>query len=326
MNPEKVLGCLYGQVRGDAFGTRYEFKNSWTVGRQFNQDIINNFLPILGGGPFILDKGQCTDDTELAFGLLQGIIENKGYDKYKIAEKYIKWFKSGPFDIGFNTRHVFATSKNYNDLISKATDDSLSNGCLMRISPLAIYGFFINNNRLLQYCEDDCRMTNPNKQTINAVQVYVIAIKTALSTNNRLRVFDEALKYVKEPLIYKIMMRAKNKEKGFLLSDGNIFKTSDEKYMGYFGVAFQMTFYELLHGKSFYDSMVNVVSQGGDTDTNGCIIGALLGALYNINNIPKQWIRDVTINNKRSGRYPEIDQQHIKELAVKLAVTGYRNQ
>ncbi len=323
MNKNKVIGCLYGQVIGDALGTRYEFKKSYQIQQLFKQDRINGFLPILGGGPFSVDKGQCTDDTELAFGLAKGIIENRGYQKEKIAEKYIKWFQSEPFDIGNNTRQVFYNANTYQDVITNASNfsvDSLSNGCLMRISPLAIYGIFLNNNQLLQYCKEDCTMTNPNPITINAVQVYVMAIKTALLINDRQKIFEEAKKYVKKELIYKLMKRAKNKESGFLLSDGKIIDKADGKYMGYFGIAFQMAFYELLYGNSFYDSMLHVISQGGDTDTNGCIVGTLLGAFYGNKNIPYNWIRNVTIRNKRYHKYLEINQLDIDGIAIKLAI------
>ncbi len=322
MKQLKIIGCLYGQVIGDALGTRYEFKNSWHVQQEFSKDIVNNFLPILGGGPFMVDKGQCTDDTELAFGLAQGIIHNSRYIKEMIAKKYIKWYKSGPFDIGNNTRKVFAGANNYQDVInnsSKYSKDSLSNGCLMRISPLAIHGIKIDNHKLLEYCKEDCSMTNPHPATVNAVQVYVIAVKTAILTNNRSTIFDEAIRYVDNDLVYKIMQRAKRGEKKFVLLDGKEIETADGQYMGYFGIAFQMAFYEILHGKSFYDSLVNVISQGGDTDTNGCIVGALLGALYSVTNIPHKWVKDVTIDNKRRHKYCEIDQKHIKDVSLKLS-------
>ena len=324
----KIIGCLYGQVIGDALGTRYEFKNSWTVKQLIVRDKINGVLPILGEGPFMVDRGQVTDDTELAFGLLDSIIRSGGYVKEAAAQNYIAWYHSHPFDIGYNTRAVMENSRDYGDLISKADKNSLSNGCLMRISPMGIYGVEIENSKLLEYCQQDCKMTNPNPIAVNAVQVFVIAIKTALhtNTNDRSVIFNEAFKYAREPLVQKILTRAKERKKSFLLSDGTTeIPTSDAKYMGYLGIALQMAFYELLYGKSFYDSLLNVISQGGDTDTNGCIVGALLGAFYGINGIngiPASWIQDVMIDNKRRRDYPLINQLYLKEIALKLASIG----
>ena len=42
-------------------------------------------------------------------------------------------------------------------------------------------------------------------------------------------------------------------------------------------VALRNAFHQLLHADSFEAGVVNTVSQGGDTDTNGAIAGALLG-------------------------------------------------
>ncbi len=40
----------------------------------------------------------------------------------------------------------------------------------------------------------------------------------------------------------------------------------------------------------FQDALVTVVSAGGDTDTNGAVAGAILGARYGIQSIPKRWL------------------------------------
>ena len=33
-----------------------------------------------------------------------------------------------------------------------------------------------------------------------------------------------------------------------------------------------------MKGKAFYDSIYDVIYEGGDTDTNACIVGGMLGA------------------------------------------------
>ena len=36
------------------------------------------------------------------------------------------------------------------------------------------------------------------------------------------------------------------------------------------------------------------IARGGDTDTNGCIVGALIGARFGVDHIPKDWIATVS--------------------------------
>lgn len=37
----------------------------------------------------------------------------------------------------------------------------------------------------------------------------------------------------------------------------------------------------------YYDSMRQTVQEGGDTDTNACIVGGMVGALLGMNKIPE---------------------------------------
>uniref|UniRef100_A0A914Q2V1 ADP-ribosylhydrolase ARH3 n=1 Tax=Panagrolaimus davidi TaxID=227884 RepID=A0A914Q2V1_9BILA len=65
------------------------------------------------------------------------------------------------------------------------------------------------------------------------------------------------------------------------------------QFQGYIGVAFQSAFYQLLHAKSFASGLENAIARGGDTDTNGCIVGALIGARFGVDEIPREWIDTV---------------------------------
>src|SRR5262249_59683562 len=58
---------------------------------------------------------------------------------------------------------------------------------------------------------------------------------------------------------------------------------------GWVLVALQNAFFQLLHAPSFEEALVDTVGQGGDTDTNGAIAGALLGAMYGREAIPLRW-------------------------------------
>lgn len=48
-----------------------------------------------------------------------------------------------------------------------------------------------------------------------------------------------------------------------------------------------------MHSESFADGLEDTIARGGDTDTNGCITAALLGARFGVDNIPAEWIEQV---------------------------------
>lgn len=55
---------------------------------------------------------------------------------------------------------------------------------------------------------------------------------------------------------------------------------------GWIRIAFTYSFSIFLENRNFEDSIKEMLLFGGDTDTNSCILGGLLGASEGLNNIP----------------------------------------
>jgi ADP-ribosyl-[dinitrogen reductase] hydrolase len=65
--------------------------------------------------------------------------------------------------------------------------------------------------------------------------------------------------------------------------------TVDGSDMGFVLHALELGFSALAHATSLEEGLVAVVARGGDTDTNGCIAGALLGARFGKSQVPDRW-------------------------------------
>ena len=320
MSRDKIYALIYSQYIGDAVGTRYEFKSSKRATEQISKDMRDGFLPILGGGPFKLLPGACTDDTELSSVIFRSLLEKGTYDREDVAKRYIGWLASSPFDIGNTTIRALSQAKDYTTMVQNSAEQnmhSLSNGCLMRISPLAIYGLTVSDDHYLNIARENCRMTNPNELTQDAVAVYCTALKAALQGKTKREIFDAACKVATNPTIREILQDSLKRPEPVLTPSGDHVKT-DSSNMGYCGIAIQNAFYELMNGTSFYESVVNIVKRGGDTDTVGAISSALLGVFYGFDAIPKKWVESVTMDNPRVKDYPEIDQLNLYADVAKL--------
>ena len=94
------------------------------------------------GGTWNLIAGQPTDDSEMALVLARKLVWRRRFDQAGVADAYVKWRQSEPFDIG-NT-----TAKGIEALaaVRHPSSDSQSNGALMRVSPI---GIFASGDRLL---------------------------------------------------------------------------------------------------------------------------------------------------------------------------------
>ena len=64
---------------------------------------------------------------------------------------------------------------------------------------------------------------------------------------------------------------------------------SDGDDQGWVRIALQHAFFQLLHAREFEAALISTVIKGGDADTNGCIVGALLGAVFGVDAIPRRW-------------------------------------
>jgi len=305
---ERIYGGLYGQIIGDAFGARYEFMDKLKVKKQLKSDTKNNFIDILGEGHFNVQPGQVTDDTELAFAIITSIIDKNCIDIKDIAKRFIYWYNSKPIDIGNTTRLAFENAKNYHDIYKNALEynmDSLSNGCLMKISPIGIYGICLSDDKMLNYVTEIIKLTNPNKICIEAGHIYCLAIKYSILYRDLKKIYSVLSNYIKNnnphSIFKKILENVINKNNNYIDMNMNII-VADGRYQGLLTVALHVALFELFWGNDFYETMINIIKIGGDTDTNGCIGGAIVGSYRGYKNIPVRWMNVVNKSSKVNDR------------------------
>ena len=76
----------------------------------------------------------------------------------------------------------------------------------------------------------------------------------------------------------------------------------DGRDMGYTLKAMQVALWCVHRAADFEEALIAIVSAGGDTDTNGAVAGAVLGARFGLDAIPKRWCDRVA--ELRVGRTP----------------------
>ncbi|EFO24992.2 ADP-ribosylation/Crystallin J1 [Loa loa] len=256
----------------------------------------------------------------MALSLASSLIRCGTFNAADVACSYVFWSQSKPPDIGKATRNALTIGRylppnwhhELNDVekegihrevlnnVRNYNVGSLSNGCLMRISPLAIYSVNITSiRRIEEMARADCSLTHYEEDTKQAVFSYVIAIRHLLNGKSNKEAFEAALNATQSIRIREHLLTAR--EKPVPVNIGDQYVDGDGKAMGYIGVALQSAFYELLYGKSFTKSLIDTISRGGDTDTNAVIVGALVGARFGIDNIPEKWISTVKESKPRAN-------------------------
>ena len=265
----RAQGCMLGQLAGDALGSLVEFCSPAEIALMYPDGIR-----LHDGGTWSTLAGQPTDDSEMALALARSIVGSGGYDPRLALESYVRWKQSGPFDIGITVRSALSGSFDM---------ESQANGAMMRVSPLGIFGAAYGNGEVAAWAMADAALTHVNPLCAQANALYAMGIAEAVRSGPAPEELYEAmLSWAKgleaEPELISAMRRAATEPPGdFMESSGWVL------------VAFQNALHRLLHAGSFEEGVVETVMQGGDTDTNAAICGALLGAVHGVGAVPEEW-------------------------------------
>ena len=270
----RAQGCLLGQIAGDSLGSLVEFEHASTIQALYPTGVRE----LADGGVWNILAGQPTDDSEMALALARSLVRNEAFSIDDIRASYVRWCRSGPFDIGRTTRC---------GLGGKPILDSQANGALMRISPLGVFGWRMAPEALAKLAAEDAALTHPNPVCQQVNGLYATAIAEAIREGHPpTAVYDRmAARATQWDVDHAIRER---------IEQAQIRRPQEySRQMGWVLTAFQNALYELLHASTLDKGVIDTVRCGGDTDTNGAICGALLGAVYGRDAVPEQWVERI---------------------------------
>jgi ADP-ribosylglycohydrolase/fructose-1,6-bisphosphatase/inositol monophosphatase family enzyme len=269
----RAQGALLGQLAGDALGSAVEFCSAAEIAHSHP----NGVTQLEDGGTWNLIAGQPTDDSEMALALARELIRRGRFDEAGIADAYVEWYRSKPFDIGTTTtRGIQALAAG-----KRSSSESESNGALMRVSPVGIFAAG-EPKKAAQFAATDARLTHPSPVCQAASAAYAAAIAVAIQGGGIDDIWTAAHEHAGD-LIGSEAVRER------LVAARTNVPSDFQHQMGWVLTAFQNAFYWLLSGADLADAVIQTVGHGGDTDTNAAVCGALLGAAQGRDAVPLQW-------------------------------------
>ena len=280
---DRAKGCLFGQVIGDNLGALVEFEREDAIAHRYPDGVRD----LKDGGCWNILAGQPTDDSELALALARTLIETGRYDREAVAAAYGEWCASEPFDIGGTTRQALAAAasakagRKAEEASARASRDSQANGSLMRISPVGIWAR--EPEVADRTAREDSRLTHPNEVCVDACGAFAAAIAEGIHSGDREAMLRVARAHARAEAVQEALDRAEAGE-----APGDYFR-----HMGWVLIAVQNAFLHLRKGTTVEEALVATVGRGGDTDTNGAIAGALVGAADGLGAFPRRWVMPV---------------------------------
>ncbi|OMJ95016.1 hypothetical protein SteCoe_1714 [Stentor coeruleus] len=311
-----ALGCVIGAFIGDALGSALEFQTCVT------QNMLISAL-LMDGGIFGNGPGQVTDDSELAMCILTALSETAPKFNPDLIGKYYKdWIISKPFDIGRTTalalRPLMNVTDNFWSCASESArihnKDSQSNGSFMRSSPLAVFCRKLTFAELKEVVIDDVCMTHSNKIVQDTECLYIrfisYLIQNPKDKDNAIIDLFNCLNEVDNENTRKWIQDAFSSQP---------MNTNDQ--MGWVKIAFDYAFKQIRkHEINFTQAISEILSLGGDTDTNAAIVGAMIGAYVGYDNLNDDWKKKVEGFDSMSMRGIQREGEFLNQTLVKKKV------
>lgn len=288
----RAQGCLLGLACGDALGRPVEFKSPSEINA-----LHGKVTEMLGNGTHGQPAGTITDDTEMALCIARSLVERNGFDPENVADRFVDWLNSGPFDIGLMTRDALFQIKQgtpWNEAgvdvwKSRLEGSNAGNGSVMRCAPHAI-AFRNNWDKLDRVSRRSSSITHAdprcqwgcvllNRTLANLICDVSDPLGTALEDSTEAP--DELRTAIES--VHQVLSGERNQS--------NFESTLSTS--GYVVGSLQAAVYYGLSADSFEDAVVQAVNRGNDADTVGAIAGAVAGAQCGVEEIPTRWIEEI---------------------------------
>lgn len=320
INHHTIIGCLLGVAIGDALGLPFE---GLSPQRQ------KKLYPQIKGYHFLWGKGMVSDDTEHTVMIAEALLESQENPQLFIkifAQKLRCWLFLLPAGVGLAT--LKAISKlllGFSPL--KSGVYSAGNGPLMRSAILGVY-WGDNWDKLREFVHLSTIITHTDpKAELGALTV---AFTASLVSQTQAKIispddyyhslvtfFEEDTPATREllALIRSVCDRVKENQasteahlKGFPVDRKGI--------SGYSYHTLPRVIHTWLrHQNDYENGILEIIRQGGDTDTTASILGGIIGAKVGAEGIPSQWLHNL-------WDYPYNTPQ-LKQLGVSLVTQQY---
>lgn len=250
---------------------------------------------MVGHGTWNQPAGTITDDTEQALCIARSLVAQQMFDPADIADRFVAWYDSDPFDIGRMTMQSLSRLK-HGDKWDEAGQQvwerspegqNAGNGSVMRCAPLAI-PYASDWPQLVEVSQQSSQITHADPRCTYGCAVLNLSI-AGLCTDADTPLQD-ALDYVASDAPDELVAALAP-----LASD----ETPDAlETSGYVLHSLQTALHDGLAAESAEEAIVTAVNRGGDTDTIGAITDAIAGARFGASDFPPRWLSAIEETNE----------------------------
>lgn len=291
----RIRGAILGAVLGDAFGAPFE---GAAPGPELSRVVHERDGAVRPWG--------YTDDGEMSISLAESLVERRAFEPAHVLQTLAERHEPAR-GYGSGTLRVFRAFQDGASIDDAARASreggSTGNGAAVRVAPLA--ALLHEGPTLATSAAASARLTHSAPDAIAATVVQAVAIG-ALVRGTPPRPIEPFLAEISNapgsaPAHPALRRMAELMALGAGVSDA-------AKVLGTRPLALESVPFALfcfLRDPSRHEALLDAVAGGGDTDSVGALVGALLGAANGAGVFPRQWVHN--LENGPRGRDAVID-------------------
>jgi len=318
---DRFTGCMLGGATGDALGFLIEFDNLDTIRKKYGPYGLRTVLKLESNGR----RGVISDDTQMALFTADGLLwanhddllpQEGMYRSYMrwyytqtehiVRPEQAKWIKTqaheqywhydimGDKDLfvrrspGMTCLSVLSSGKICNE--DTTLNNSKGCGTVMRVAPVGMFYAGDPEKAFYVGCQS-ASLTHGNPTGYLAAGTLSAAISLLLT--------DKDIEFVIPEMMHILQGYQKHEEVLTALRlaiDESATDRDPTKSLGRIGAgwvaeeALAAAVYCVLKTGKLKDAVIMACNHDGDSDSCGAVCGNLAGALYGIDEVPKNWI------------------------------------
>lgn len=280
----RIRGCLWGLATGNVLGLAVE-----SCPREEARRVLGAAGPLRSLPTAEVDRPW---DDDLAMAMeLAAWLESGDARSGALMKRYVRWFRENGRGAGSLMSSVLALSVRGETQASRKVWDSCcrfdrppqGNGALMRVAPVGFIGLE-DPGKARELAQLDAALTHWDPICTEA------SAFLALLVSAHLREEPDARGWAKAAMESRLSAELSDAIEPRPLA-GLEERGLDGWDMGHVLLTLQTAVSVLESGLGFEAGLLWTLRQGGDADTNGAVVGALLGARDGAGAIPAGWIR-----------------------------------
>lgn len=285
-----MSNVLLGTAVADAMGVPFESMLS-------NNKAITDWDGVSYGASVYhqLGAGQYSDDTQMSLMVAESLIQNGGFSPDDLASRYVDWIDSGRArGYGRTTLIAINNLKAGKSWAESGVEGSYGNGTAMRAAPFGIY-FRNDQNTLIAAVKADSGITHKSDEA--EAGALAIALMTFAIANSAKE--EDMVPFILNHMpdsVTKTKVSTMSKLLGSTKPPLEILKAIGSR--ADVRQTVPAALYCYFKFKNYKEAIQHAIRAGGDTDTTGAIVGALIGARDGAAGIPTEWVDSVEDKDK----------------------------